>query len=193
MLFLTLLIFLGQFINLIIFGGRLLLKNKRQQHFIKYKNRAMSRGKVLESPHPLLKDVQVQLFSTGSSGPLGYSGKHSAADLPVLDDHQHFPALPVGDRGFHAFVREAHSQKEAVQVVKSSKRKTHERGDRVESLGDSHHHDRRVFEGQEGQQPPDHRGLTSDAGFFGFSGTAASLRGAPCSQSGDQDVEVHRT
>jgi Na+-translocating ferredoxin:NAD+ oxidoreductase RnfD subunit len=42
------LIFLGQFFNLLIFYGRLfLIRNKKRQHFIKYKNKAMMRGKVI--------------------------------------------------------------------------------------------------------------------------------------------------
>ena len=41
------LIFLGQFLNLVIFYARLfIIRNKKRQHFIKYKNRAMMKGKV---------------------------------------------------------------------------------------------------------------------------------------------------
>ena len=46
-LFQCFLIFTAQFINLVIFYGKLfLVKDKKRQHFIKYKNRAMMRGKV---------------------------------------------------------------------------------------------------------------------------------------------------
>lgn len=46
-LFQTNLIFIAQFFNLVIFYLKLfLIKNKKNSHFLKYKNRAMMKGKV---------------------------------------------------------------------------------------------------------------------------------------------------
>jgi hypothetical protein len=45
-LFLSMLIAIGQCLNLFVFGFRLLWKGNHKSHFSKYKNRASTRGKV---------------------------------------------------------------------------------------------------------------------------------------------------